>query len=291
MMRFVCLLVVLLLTSCTIVQDPEKEKIYDIRSLSTRLTPAPEFRGAGMFVDGQSTILEGNLAFRKELNSSTVKDKSTKDLKDNYNQRFDLGNPPVEGSISLLAKSQSILFKFTAGVDENFFLGLSLGANTKYFETGLFVFDRMGSRTYNFDGIMNERTTYYAGEDGSGLSFCFWDKSLCQIDSVVERTYSDQYEEYLVTHQLGAGFFLSFFLKDLVLEYSGSFYSSAITEDPDIEGLDFEDRAPVVTTQRFSIGYNITPNVSARSGAIYTSGSFEGSYWAFFAGMSFRLFL
>jgi hypothetical protein len=291
MVRLICLIAVLFLASCAIVQNPEKEKTYDISTLSTRLTPAPEFRGAGMPIDGKATILEGSLSYRNKLNTSKVRGKNTKDLKDNYKQRFSLGNPPVEGYVSLLEKSEAILVKFTAGVDENFFFGVSFGANTKFFETGLFLFDRMGNRTYDFDGTMKEQTTYYAGSGESDISICFWDKSLCKVDSVIEKTYSSQYKEYLMTHQLGAGFFFSLFLKDFVLEYSGSFYSSAITENPDIEGLDFEDRSPVVTTQRFSVGYNIASNIAVRSGAIYTSGSFEGYYWAFFAGLSFRLFI
>lgn len=292
MIRFVCIIGALLLASCTFVQNPEKELSYNINSLSTRLTPAPEFRGAGMSLEGNATILEGSLSYRKEMDTPKVKKKMTRDLKDNYEQRLDLGNPPVEGSFSVAEKSGALLIKFTAGVDENLFLGLTLGANTKFFEAGAFVFDRMGSRTYNFDGTVTERTTYYAGNEDSFLSVCFWDKKFCQIDSIVEKSYPAQYEEYLVTHQVGAGLFFSFFLNDLVLEYSGSFYSSAITEDPNIKGIDFENRAPVVTTQRISIGYNITPNIAARSGAIYTSGSsFDGSYWAFFAGLSLRLFL
>jgi hypothetical protein len=46
-----------------------------------------------------------------------------------------------------------------------------------------------------------------------------------------------------------------------------------------------------VTTQRFSLGYNITPSYSLRLGGIHVAGDFDGTYWALSADFTYRFFL
>ena len=94
-----------------------------------------------------------------------------------------------------------------------------------------------------------------------------------------------------MTHHYGLGVFASVFLGDFVLEYSGSFYTVKITEDSEVEEVKLSDKWPLVTTQRFSLGYNITPSYSLRLGGIHVAGDFDGTYWALSADFTYRFFL
>ena len=138
MIRFVCIIGALLLASCTFVQNPEKELSYNINSLSTRLTPAPEFRGAGMSLEGNATILEGSLSYRKEMDTPKVKKKMTRDLKDNYEQRLDLGNPPVEGSFSVAEKKWCPFNQVYGWCRRKPLLGAHFGGQYKILRSGSF---------------------------------------------------------------------------------------------------------------------------------------------------------
>lgn len=282
MLRFLCLALALLLVSCA--SSEERHRYVELDTVKTRVSPSPEFRGAGMPVDNKTILLEGHVSYRGELNAEPSKGKK----QENYRLVYNLGNTPVEGAFSALFKGEGAFFKITTGADLYPFLGLIFGVNQKNFEVGGFIFDQFWDRTYRIKGTMHETTTYYSKTEGTSIA-CLWDNDFCKVDSVVTNEQNYDYEEYLRTHYYGLGLFASVFVGKFVLEYSGSFYTPKITEEPEVEGVKIDDELPLVTTQRFSLGYNITPNYSVRFGGIHVAGDFDGSYWALSADFTYRI--
>ena len=282
MLRFLCLALALLLASCSSLVETKRQ--LDIDSVETRATPSPEFRGAGMYVDNSSIVLEGHVTYRNELDAEPAKGKKQED----YSLGYNLGNTPIEGAFSVLFKGEGPFLKITTGADYFPFVGLIFGVNTKRFEAGGFIFDHFWDRTYRIKGTMYEETFHYSG---SSRIECMWDNSYCKLDSVEKSKRDVDYEEFLMTHHYGLGLFASVFIGDFVLEYSGSFYTVSITEEPEVEEVKLGDDWPLVTTQRISFGYNFTPNYSVRFGGIHVAGDFDGSYWALSADFTYRFFI
>jgi hypothetical protein len=94
-----------------------------------------------------------------------------------------------------------------------------------------------------------------------------------------------------MTHHYGLGLFATAFIGDFVLEYSGSFYTVKITEDPEVEEVKLGNKWPLVTTQRLSLGYNFSQNYSIRFGGMHVAGDFDGTYWALSADFTYRFFI
>ena len=282
MSRLLCLALALLLASCASLEETRRHAELD--TVETKASPAPEFRGAGTYVENGSVVLEGHVTYRNELNAEKTREKKQED----YKLVYDLGNTPVEGAFSVLFKGEGPFVKITAGADYFPFVGLVFGANTKHFEAGGFVFDHFWDRTYHIKGTLYEETSYYSGSTDFN---CLWNNTSCTLDSVDKSQKDLDYEEYLMTHHYGLGLFASVFIGDFVLEYSGSFYTVKITEDPEVEEVKLSDKWPLVTTQRFSLGYNITPSYSLRLGGIHVAGDFDGTYWALSADFTYRFFL
>ena len=299
MKRFLLFSALVFLTSCAMTETPapktERQLLLD--SVTMDVGPAPEFRGAGMHLAEGSFALEGHASYRKDLDASPAKGVKRQNHQKKmagvpYNKEYrliyDLGNSPVEGAASVMYKGKGVLAKFTAGLDGLPFLGVSLGVNTEHFEVGGFIFDHFWDRTYRIQGTMYEQTTYYA-QGGSQPVSCLWNEDNCRVDTVTLKSDDYDAEYYLMTHNLGAGLFASYFIENVVLEYSGSFYYPKVTEDPEDEDVKFTRDFPLVTTQRFSVGYNATQNVTARFGATHVAGNFDGTYWALFADVIVRL--
>ena len=282
MLRLLYLVLALFLASCASLVETKRQ--LDIDSVETKATPSPEFRGAGMYVDNSSIVLDGHVTYRHELDAEPSKGKK----QDGYNLVYNLGNTPIEGAFSILFKGNGPFFKITTGADYFPFLGFIFGVNTKRFEVGGFIFDHFWDRTYRIKGTMYEETVHYSG---SSRIECIWDNSYCNVDSVEKSQRDVDYEEYLMTHHYGSGLFASVFMGDFVLEYSGSFYTVNITEKPEVEEVKLGDDWPLVTTQRISLGYNFSPSYSVRLGGIHVAGDFDGSYWALSADFTYRFFI
>ena len=299
MRRFLLFSALVFLTSCAMTETPapKTERQLQLDSVTVDISPAPEFRGAGMYVPDGSLVLEGHASYRKDLNASPAEgikrqnhQKKIEGVPYNKEYRliYDLGNSPVEGAASVMYKSKILFGKFTAGLDGLPFLGVSLGVNTEHFEVGGFIFDHFWDRTYRFKGTMYEQTTYYA-QGGNQPVSCIWNDDNCRVDSVSLKSDDYDSEDYLMTHNLGAGLFASYFIENVVLEYSGSFYYPKVTEEPEDEKVKFSKDFPLVTTQRFSVGYNATQNITTRFGTTHVAGNFDGTYWALFADVTVRL--
>lgn len=299
MKRFLLFSALVFLTSCAMTETPapKTERQLQLDSVTVDIGPAPEFRGAGMYVPDGSIVLEGHASYRKDLNASPAEgikrqnhQKKIEGIPYNKEYRliYDLGNSSVEGAASVMYKRKILFGKFTAGLDGLPFLGVSLGVNTEHFEVGGFIFDHFWDRTYRIQGTMYEQTTYYA-QGGNQPVSCIWNEDNCRVDSVLLKSDDYDSEDYLMTHNLGAGLFASYFIENVVLEYSGSFYYPKVTEDPEDEKVKFSKDFPLVTTQRFSVGYNANQNITTRFGATHVAGNFDGVYWALFADVTVRL--
>ncbi|MBO7384067.1 MAG: hypothetical protein J6U07_05620 [Fibrobacter sp.] len=300
MKRFLLFFVLIFLTSCAMTETPSAkvERQLQLDSVTVDIGPAPEFRGAGMYVPDGSWVLDGHVSYRKDLDASPAKGVKRKTpqnkiegipYNEDYRLVYDLGTSPFEGAVNAMFKKKSLFIKLTTGLDVLPFLGVSLGVNTKRFEAGGLVFDHFWDRTYRIQGTMHEQTTYYAQGGDQPIS-CIWDVG-CRVDSVTLKSDDYDAEFYLMTHNLGAGLFASFFVEDFVLEYSGSFYYPKVAEDPEDKKVRFSEDLPLVTTQRFTLGYNVNQNVTTRFGAIHVAGNFDGSYLALFADVVVRLIL
>lgn len=299
MKRFLLFSALVFLTSCAMTETPapKTERQLQLDSVTVDIGPAPEFRGAGMYVPDGSIVLEGHASYRKDLNASPAEgikrqnhQKKIEGIPYNKEYRliYDLGNSSVEGAASVMYKRKILFGKFTAGLDGLPFLGVSLGVNTEHFEVGGFIFDHFWDRTYRIQGTMYEQTTYYA-QGGNQPVSCIWNEDNCRVDTVTLKSDDYDAEYYLMTHNLGAGLFASYFIENVVLEYSGSFYYPKVTEDPEDEDVKFTRDFPLVTTQRFSVGYNANQNITTRFGATHVAGNFDGVYWALFADVTVRL--
>ena len=111
MIRFLYLTLALLLASCASLEETRRHAELD--TVETKATPAPEFRGAGTYVENGSVVLEGHVAYRNELNAERAREKKQED----YKLVYDLGNTPAEGAFSVLFKGEGPCVKITAGAD------------------------------------------------------------------------------------------------------------------------------------------------------------------------------